>query len=55
MVHVRQRGAIGVFYNQTFSVTTAANVNSREQVRNAWYNQHGDKWEPHHYVSITEK
>jgi len=47
LAEVRKRGAIGVFYIQTFKVTTAG------QPKDAWFSKYGDVWELNHFISIT--
>ena len=51
---IRQRGAIGIFYNKAFTVT-APRTALREQIVNAFIEQYGNEWELNHIVSYFLK
>jgi hypothetical protein len=51
---IRQRGAIGIFYNQTFTVSAPPDA-VREQIVNAFIAQYGNEWELNHIVSYFLK
>ena len=53
-VDVRRAGAIGMFSPKGFEVQ-APEVVERYQIRQAFFDQHGDRWEMHHVIDYCRK
>ncbi len=53
VVHCRQRGAIGIFYDRTFTLTDLEGL-GRDQLRDRWFDRFGAEWELHHVVAVIE-
>lgn len=51
---VRQHGAIGIFYPQVFIVEAPADQTA-QQTKDAWFEQHGSRWELQRFVRIRDE
>lgn len=48
IAHVRKRGAQGIFYDWEFTAFG-------EDAKAAWFDEWGDSWELHHFVTIKDR
>ncbi len=51
-VKVRQRNAIGIFWNKWFAIKSDKPITTNEELKDLWIKQYGNEWELSHFMNI---